>query len=172
MLMRGDGTSRPRGLLPSTPRRPDHLRISPGVFATLCSPIPPASCGASARTFPIVKSRLDPGSPQSARSLSLRVDCQTARLVIPGRCEASNPESMAPQQYRERWILRCAIAHHSSRSRAPWNDENYSDTSLHFRYAFAFSRHDLPELCQASRPKTEGAGNAGCATAPAASRAK
>jgi hypothetical protein len=31
----------------------------------------------------------------------------------------ADPESIAPQQYRERWILRCAIAHHSSRSRAP-----------------------------------------------------
>jgi hypothetical protein len=39
--------------------------------------------------------------------------------------------------------------------------------------ASAFPRHDFaPELCQTSRPKIEGAGNAGCTVAPIASRAK
>src|SRR5439155_23504794 len=42
--------------------------------------------------------------------------------VIPGRCAASNPES---RQYNL-WILRCAIAHHSSAAlRPPRNDDGY-----------------------------------------------
>ena len=56
---------------------------------------------------------------------------------------------MAPQQYRGKWILRFAIAHHSLRSRALRNDENDFDTPLHFRHAFPFPRRDpLPGFCK------------------------
>jgi hypothetical protein len=51
----------------------------------------------------------------------------------------------------------------TSRSRAPRNDENHSDTPLHFRYVFSFSRHGLPEFFQRHPRETEGAGKAGCA---------
>ena len=75
---------------------------------------------------------------------------------------------MAPQQYRGKWILRCAIAHRSSRSRAPRNDENDFDTPLHFRHAFPFPRRDpLPGFCKIlSLREIEGAGNAGRSVRP------
>jgi hypothetical protein len=41
------------------------------------------------------------------------------------------------------------------------------DISLHHGHAFAFSRRDAPELCRnLVPPRTEGAGNAGCALHP------
>jgi hypothetical protein len=44
-------------------------------------------------------------------------------FVIPGRLEEASPESIAPPERDEGWILRCAIAHHSSLvSLAPRND--------------------------------------------------
>ena len=35
-------------------------------------------------------------------------------MVIPGRLEEANPESISPNILAARWILRCAIAHQSS----------------------------------------------------------
>jgi hypothetical protein len=35
-------------------------------------------------------------------------------MVIPGRSQGSSPESMAPPERWDEWILRCAIAHRSS----------------------------------------------------------
>jgi hypothetical protein len=50
--MHGGITSRPKESHPSTIRRPNHLKTGLGVYVTSCLLIPPASFGASGKTFP------------------------------------------------------------------------------------------------------------------------
>jgi hypothetical protein len=74
---------------------------------------------------------------------------------------------MAPQERWEKWILRCAIAHHSSRQGAPRNDNSS------FRHISTFPRRPLaPRLCKILALSHKGAENAGCQRTRLACRMK
>src|SRR6202041_2548363 len=66
--------------------------------------------------------------PARAALLSLVPAARLDRVRTPSFRDApkgAGPESMATQQYWEGWILRYTIAHHSSRFRAPRNDDPF-----------------------------------------------
>jgi hypothetical protein len=85
--------------------------------------------------------------------------------VIPGRLAEANPESIAPQIPRPDGFRACApFAAHPGMT---------ADTPVNFRHTFSFPRRDFSVrvLQNLVPPREEGAGNAGRANAPAASRA-
>jgi hypothetical protein len=88
-LMHGGVMSRLKDLHPSTVRRPSHLKTGHGACATSCLSIPQASCGASARIFPVPEKRRDP-----ARTVSdCRAGLDQLRRVGLGQTWACRPSN-------------------------------------------------------------------------------
>jgi hypothetical protein len=73
-------------------------------------------------------------SNSSVRHSGMRRRDKIAKLFC---AEGTDPESIMPQRCWEKWILRCATAHRSSRLRAPRNDEHYFGAHLGSRGTFA-----------------------------------
>src|SRR5581483_1409471 len=65
--------------------------------------------------------------PQRAVRRNWRSDAKTSFRDAPS---GAGPESMAPLEWLEKWILRCAIAHHSSRFACPGMTADLSPAEL------------------------------------------
>jgi hypothetical protein len=92
-----------------------------------------------------------PQEEKGASDLHFKQLCPSFRDAPKG----ADPESIMPQGCWEKWILRCATAHRSSRLRAPRNDEHYFGAHLRSRDA------NDARVRPVTLPLSEGTGNAG-----------
>ena len=75
------------------------------------------------------------GHPQEEKGASDLHFKQNSLSSFRDAPKGADPESIMPQGCWEKWILRCATAHRSSRLRAPRNDEHYFGAHLRSRDA-------------------------------------